>query len=227
MLENGKRNSALLKWLGIKTVEQVNQKGGAFFTRAFDRRVHRALTLIGLALFIFVALGMFVNWPSHREAGYMPVQPIEYSHKTHPGTLGIECEYCHSNASKGPNATVPPLSTCMNCHQDVEPKRPDGKLKPGMKILLDHWKQKKPIVWTKVHVLADFVFFDHRRHVAKDIECQQCHGPVETFLHMKRTFALKMRWCLNCHMEKEQVRDSQGGTVIKQKAPVHCATCHR
>lgn len=227
MTDNDASTPKRLRKFGIKTVAEANARKGTFFTRAFDRRVYRALILIGLALFIFVALGVFVNWPSHREAGYMPAQPIEYSHKTHPGTLGIECEYCHSNASKGPNATVPPLSTCMKCHEEVQPKGPDGKLKPGMKTLLDHWKRKQPIVWTKVHVLADFVYFDHSRHVAKDIKCQRCHGPVETFLHMKRVYGLKMRWCLNCHMEEEQVEDKQGTLQWKQKAPVHCATCHR
>ena len=227
MAQNGRSIPAFLKLFGIRAVDELNHNDGKFFTRAFDRRVHLAMGLTGLALLVFITLGVLVNWPSNRESGYMPVQPIDYSHKTHAGTLAIECEYCHSSVSKGAHATVPPISTCMKCHEVVQPKAADGELKPGMTILLDHWDQKKPIEWTKVHVLSDFVFFDHRRHIAKDIECQECHGQVEKLDHMKRTFSLKMRWCLNCHMEEEQVEDANGKLVTQQKAPINCNACHR
>ena len=32
------------------------------------------------------------------DQGYMPVQPIHYSHKIHAGANQIECQYCHSSA---------------------------------------------------------------------------------------------------------------------------------
>ena len=32
------------------------------------------------------------------DQGYMPVQPIHYSHKIHSGANQIECKYCHSSA---------------------------------------------------------------------------------------------------------------------------------
>ena len=32
------------------------------------------------------------------DQGYMPVQPIHYSHKIHAGANQIECKYCHSSA---------------------------------------------------------------------------------------------------------------------------------
>ena len=32
------------------------------------------------------------------DQGYMPVQPIHYSHKIHAGANEIECKYCHSSA---------------------------------------------------------------------------------------------------------------------------------
>ena len=31
------------------------------------------------------------------DEGYMPVQPIHYSHKIHSGANKIECKYCHSH----------------------------------------------------------------------------------------------------------------------------------
>jgi len=198
------------------------------FTRTFDRRVYLTLGVLVASGVIFVAFGVYANWPSNREAGYMPPQPMAYSHKTHAGTLKIDCLYCHTNATKGPNASVPPLSTCMNCHNEVQPKGKDGKLKPDIKLLLEHWKQGKPIRWNKVHVLADFVFFDHSRHMADGtIRCQECHGPVETFEHMKRQYGLKMSWCLDCHKQEVKKKDLRGREVTTTRAPIHCSTCHR
>jgi mono/diheme cytochrome c family protein len=34
------------------------------------------------------------------DQGYMPIQPIHYSHKIHSGDNQIECQYCHSSAKK-------------------------------------------------------------------------------------------------------------------------------
>jgi hypothetical protein len=220
--------SSPLEMLGIGEVgEGVADGPSTMFNRAFDRRVRIAMGVIAASLTIFIGFGVYVNWPSNREAGYMPEQPLDYSHKTHAGDLGIECQYCHSNAAKGPHATVPPISTCMKCHLEVQPKGPDGKLKPGVATLLDHWNNKKPLAWTKVNDVADFVYFDHSRHVLKEIECQECHGPVETFEHMKRQHGLKMSWCIDCHSQPEKKPDGKGGFIMGLKAPINCATCHR
>ena len=116
----------------------------------------------------------------------------------------------------------------MKCHQEVKPKDKDGKLKPGVKLLLEHWRKREPIRWTKVHVLADFVFFDHSRHMAGgDITCQECHGKVETFEHMRRQYGMKMSWCLDCHKQPVEKRDLKGRLVKTTRAPIHCSTCHR
>ena len=120
-----------------------------------------------------------------------PVQPIFFSHRRHAGVYEIECLYCHSEAEKGAHATVPSIATCMNCHAQVEPKDEQGKLKPGIETLKEHWEQKKPLIWNKVHDLADFVYFDHSQHMAADITCQECHGPVETLEYMRRKYGMK------------------------------------
>jgi hypothetical protein len=76
--------------------------------------------LAGLAI-SFVALVNHLRgypMPGNQE-GYAPEQPIAFSHKQHAGDLGINCAYCHFNASKSPHAGIPPASLCMNCHRDV------------------------------------------------------------------------------------------------------------
>lgn len=197
------------------------------FTKNFDRRVYVAVSVFAFAGALGCAFGMYVLWPSHREAGYMPEQPIPYSHKLHPGDLKMECLYCHTNADKGTNATTPPVSTCMKCHEEVQTKDENGNLKPGIAALLDQWKRNEPVRWNKVSTLADFVYFDHSRHVNSDILCQECHGPVETFEHMYRYRGMKMSWCLNCHRKKVSKQDATGRTVETLKAPINCSTCHR
>ena len=53
------------------------------------------------------------------DQGYMPVQPIHYSHKIHAGANQIECKYCHSSARVSKHSGIPSLNVCMNCHQNI------------------------------------------------------------------------------------------------------------
>jgi len=52
----------------------------------------------------------------------------------------------------------------MNCHAQVLPKGIDGGLKPAIAMLVAHAAKGEPILWEKVHVLADFVYFHHGAH---------------------------------------------------------------
>jgi hypothetical protein len=46
--------------------------------------------------------------------------------------------------------------------------------------------------------LPDFVYFNHAQHVTVGgIECQTCHGPVETY--EKAICSVNDGWCINCH----------------------------
>lgn len=197
------------------------------FSRKFERRVYIAVGVLTFSGALGVCFGAYILWPERREAGYEPEQPIHFSHKLHAGTLRIECIYCHSGADRGPHALVPPVSTCLNCHAEVQPKDKDGNLKPEMAKLLDHWQQKKPIRWEKVHDLADFVYFDHSRHVHARIACQECHGPVEDMVYLRRVHGMKMNWCLDCHKQQPQGGRSAFKPVESTRAPINCTTCHR
>lgn len=197
------------------------------FTKRFERRVYVAVGVLLFSVALGTSFGAYVLWPSRREAGYEPTQPIPYSHKLHAGELEINCLYCHTNATKGPYATVPSVATCMKCHEQVQPKDEDGNVTPGMATLLKHWETRTPIVWNKVHDLADFAYFDHSRHMAAGLACQECHGPVETMEHMRRQYGQKMSWCLDCHKQQPTEGEPafERGDAIR--APIHCTTCHR
>jgi hypothetical protein len=137
-----------------------------------------------------------------------PVQPIFYRHDVHAGEYEMDCRYCHFAAEVSPSAGLPTVSTCIGCHILA------GAANPEVQKLRDHWNERRPLEWVEVHRLAPFVRFPHHRHVNsdKEIECQDCHGPVEEMPQVYQYASLKMGWCITCH-EKEE-------------ASTDCTVCH-
>lgn len=143
--------------------------------------------------------------------GYAPKQPIPFSHRLHAGDNKIPCLYCHTAADKSNHATVPALNVCMNCHRAVAVQS------PWIKQLTNAFENNKSIEWKKVHLLPDFVRFNHRRHVNRKpepIACQTCHGQVQEMDVIHQEASLSMGWCVNCHRKPEN------------NAPINCSTCH-
>jgi hypothetical protein len=62
----------------------------------------------------------------------------------------------------------------MNCHSQIKKESPE--IQKIARALADN----KPIEWVRVHSLPDHARFDHSRHVAAGVKCQQCHGAVES-----------------------------------------------
>ena len=155
------------------------------------------------------------------DQGYMPVQPIHYSHKIHAGANEIECKYCHSSARVSKHSGIPALNVCMNCHKNIAEYNGEEDLENGytkdfytneIKKLYaavgwDEENQRytgetQPVKWVRIHNLPDFVYFNHAQHVqVGEIECQKCHGPVEEMEIMYQYSPLTMGWCINCHRE--------------------------
>ncbi|MCL4811824.1 MAG: cytochrome c family protein [Vicinamibacteraceae bacterium] len=206
------------------------------------------VTAIALTGSLLVARARSVHLPGNHQ-GYEPVQPIAYSHRLHAGDLQVPCLYCHSNAERGRYAGVPPASVCMNCHRFVtaplgailaedeaaaREKRPRraivsaelrklyDALALDVALRPDPARTPQPIAWTRVHNLPDFVYFDHRPHVAAGVTCQTCHGPVETMERVRQVGDLSMGWCVNCH--RDAARDGIGGRAVQPS--IDCSTCH-
>lgn len=164
------------------------------------------------------------------DQGYMPVQPIHYSHKIHAGANQIECKYCHSSARVSKHSGIPSLNVCMNCHKNIAEYNGEEDLENGytkefytkeIKKLYaavgwDEDNQRytgesSPVKWVRIHNLPDFVYFNHAQHVqVGQIECQTCHGPVEEMEVMYQYSPLTMGWCINCHRETNvKVEDNE------------------
>ncbi len=164
------------------------------FDRSSNALARMSLILSGL---IIIALGVTLNelqrspWVTRQ--GQRADQPVPFSHKHHVEGLGLQCQYCHVSVEKSSYAGIPPTRTCMNCHSQIWTNA--ALLQP----VRHSWATGQSIVWTKVHDLPDFVYFNHEIHVNKGIGCASCHGQVNEMPIMYEQNTLQMEWCLNCH----------------------------
>ena len=141
---------------------------------------------------------------------YQPEQPIQFSHKIHAGDNAIDCNYCHSSARHSKTSGIPSANVCMNCHKYITEGTMTGKeeiakiyeavgFNPDSREYIEGY-EKKPIKWVRIHNLPDLAYFNHSQHVtAAGLECQQCHGPVETMEEVYQYSPLTMGWCIDCH----------------------------
>ncbi|HLK10581.1 MAG TPA: cytochrome c3 family protein [Candidatus Binatia bacterium] len=130
--------------------------------------------------------------------GVARVQPVQFSHKHHAGQLGIDCRYCHTQVETAAYAGIPPTQTCMNCHAQIWA---DSAFLAPVRA---SFRTDRSLVWQKVHVLPDYVYFNHGIHVQKGVGCVTCHGRVDRMNQVYRAASLQMEWCLACHRRPER-----------------------
>jgi hypothetical protein len=125
-------------------------------------------------------------------------QPVPFSHKHHVQQVGLDCRYCHASVDRSPFAGMPATEVCLGCHAHIWADS------PMLAAVRESQRQQRPIAWTRVHDLPDFVHFDHSIHVAQGVGCTTCHGHVEEMPLMWREATLHMDWCLGCHRHPER-----------------------
>ena len=168
-------------------------------------------------------------------------QPVPFSHKHHVAGIGIDCRYCHTTVETSAFAGLPPTETCMSCHIQIWSGSP--MLEPVRASL----RENRPLAWTRVHDLPDYVYFNHSIHVNKGIGCETCHGRVDRMPLMWKENTLLMEWCLGCHRDPQKyVRPREevftmgykpaedqltlGKKLVKEykiQSLTDCYTCHR
>lgn len=160
----------------------------------------------GLCLFVYLLTNnkITIGYDQH----YQPDQPIPFSHQLHAGQYKIDCKYCHTSVEVSRHASIPSLNICMNCHIQVKTDS------PWIQKVQEAYNSGKSIAWKKVHMLPDFVKFNHGPHIKAGKQCKDCHGPVETMPVVYQFSSLSMGWCVNCHRLPEN------------HAPTNCGTCH-
>ncbi len=173
--------------------------------------------VIVIMVLLLVVGGLKDTWDTLVQTGvheeYQPTQPIAFSHKIHAGDNAIDCNYCHSSARHSKTSGIPSANVCMNCHKYVSEGSITGTTEiakiyeavgfdPSKGQYIEGY-QEKPIEWVRIHNLPDLAYFNHSQHVtAGQLECQECHGPIEEMEEVYQFAPLTMGWCIDCHREK-------------------------
>jgi hypothetical protein len=210
---------------------------------------------VAVILLVLAGVGSRAAWDGMMGIGvyqgYMPEQPIWFSHKIHAGQNGVNCQYCHSGVEKSKVANVPSANVCMNCHKYIQEGTISGT-KEIAKIYaaLDYNPEKqtygenqKPIKWVRVHNLPDHVYFNHAQHVkVGKIECTECHGEIAKMDTVYQNSPLTMGWCIDCHRKTEvkmegnayynelhaKLKEKYKGEpiTVAKMGGLECAKCH-
>ena len=217
---------------------------GSPFPPWIDRGRPLLAVATALAPVYLVGLVYFVGSPRTTDVGYVPKQPVPFSHALHAGDLGLDCRYCHTSVERAAHAAIPSTQICMNCHEQVLPDR--EKLAPVRRSA----ELGDPIPWVRVHDLPDFAYFDHSAHVSRGVGCYSCHGRVDRMEEVKQVETLSMGWCLDCHrdpaphlvpgdrltdldwaMQTDQAARRKIGAELQRinniQPSTDCSTCHR
>ena len=215
-------NNILVKIAKANGIEVAAKEKSIPIWQAFAK--NQFLVLVSAILFLLMSAYFVYGYLMQIgvDQDYEPVQPIHYSHRIHAGSNGINCKYCHSAARVSKNAGIPSLNVCMNCHKNINEVSDTTATPEYSKAFYDGEIQKlytavgwdaanqkytgntQPVKWVRIHNLPDFVYFNHSQHVTvAGIECQTCHGPVQTYEIQKQFAPLTMGWCITCHRKTE------------------------
>lgn len=199
----------------------------------------RAVQVIAGLIFVVVLFDFAIEetFAVGLQQGYQPTQPIAFSHKQHAGQYAINCNYCHTSVYKSKSANIPSANICMNCHSQIK------KESPEIQKIYRAIENDKPIEWVRVHNLPDLAYFNHAQHTqVGKINCQTCHGPIETMNVVYQYSPLTMGWCINCHRETPlntegnkyydnlvQLHDqanSGAAFTVSSNGGTECSKCH-
>jgi mono/diheme cytochrome c family protein len=217
MVNNVLRKVAAANGINVAPKEPRVSLWKAFARNQFLVLVSAIFLLLASAFFVY---GYFMQVGVDQD--YAPVQPIHYSHRIHAGSNGINCNYCHSSARVSKHSGIPSLNVCMNCHKNISEVSDTTATAEYSKEFYDNeiaklykavgWDKEnqkytgktEPVKWVRIHNLQSFVYFNHSQHVTVGgIECQTCHGPVQTYEIQKQFAPLTMKWCIDCHRKTE------------------------
>ena len=200
------------------------------------------LALVGLIVTIimgFVVAVLAISWFSTPPFGLgnAPPQPIAFPHTVHAGSpeqggVGIQCEFCHRNVTKGAAATVPAVETCIFCHQQINPENLAVGAETKVDLaeiqrVVDRFADQNPIDWERVHRLPDHVRFVHEAHIRFLTQGPERTERLPIGDGQERQLPLPMEQaCSVCHgdVASMTVVQPQAGQSLKMGT---CLDCHR
>ena len=181
-------------------------KGLSRETERGSRRYHRFEMLMAVAAVMLAGVALW-GYARYYQADIPPEQPIPFSHRVHVQDKKIGCLLCHDTATWSERAGIPPLQTCMLCHERVAIHY------PPIAKLREYYFRNVPVQWVRVAWVNEFAYFPHFLHLQAGIDCGRCHGNVLAMDRVAQANEFRMGFCIGCHRE-------MGGTQ-------DCFTCHR
>lgn len=198
--------------------------------RAFVLNAGKACFLAGA----IAALGF--GWFAFPRVFYQSApQPLQFSHKVHTTTAGMQCEDCHTILTDGRFSAIPVVEKCAGCHA-----APLGTTQEEKRLVDTFITPNREIPWRVYARQPDNVYFSHTNHVKlAKLQCSRCHGdqgktdklrayefdPITgysrdigepKFLRVgsrRSTPSMKMDNCIACHDE--------------HKVATYCLDCHK
>ena len=168
---------------------------------------------------------------------------LPFSHNVHVEKVGVQCLFCHSDALRSPQASLPSIEKCMICHASITVEGEEAQT--NITQVVTAFEEYKRVQWPDVYKQPDFVYFSHRPHLAKGVSCQTCHGEVQKMDLVEKTVEMNMGFCLDCHREQvaktaalaKEVAAADGIEVARTENPheqaivmpklIDCTTCHK
>src|SRR3954462_11054454 len=111
------------------------------------------VSIFGAVFFLALLLWLFAALhppPYPTRQGFTRVQPVQFSHQHHVGSMGIDYPYCHTTVATAPFSNIPPTKTCINCHSQI------WSQPPGLEPVRESFRSDKSIDWVKVYDLPDY-----------------------------------------------------------------------
>lgn len=170
------------------------------------RKFHGFETFMAAVVVLLAAVGWW-GYTRYYQRGVGAEQPIPFSHRLHVQDKKIGCLLCHDTATWSERAGIPPLQTCMLCHERIAIHyAPIARLR-------QHYFTGVPVQWVRVAWVNEFAYFPHFLHLQAGIDCGRCHGNVAAMDRVVPVNEFRMGFCIDCHKEMGGTRD--------------CFTCHR
>ncbi len=150
---------------------------------------------------------------------------IRFNHRKHVQELQQSCKVCHAGvftSDAAADRNLPkPTETCDACH-DVDHSNPSavkaGPEANGQCVFCHLGEQAgaggrvAPVV-----IPTPNLRFTHKKHLARNIQCGQCHGQIEKLELATRDQLPRMAGCFGCHnMSGAAQGDAKGA----------CTNCH-
>lgn len=176
------------------------------------------MSAIGAALLTLASVGALAAGPSPIILP-KPSIPLNFSHSSHAGKLGMKCLACHGGAMKSidsADSLLPRMELCVTCHNVKAPNPEKAFPKASCETCHPGWHkgdEGKPL---PVVLAVPRLRFTHRAHALLGIICSTCHEGVE-----RQTAPSAAGWgehmptmavCVTCHNGSD--------------APSACSTCH-